>query len=77
MTRGKPALTSSCATELLGIPPRQCLVLEDSEAGRAAAAAGMACIIVPDLKQPSPEVAALATAVLPDLGAVTAWFQSD
>ena len=79
VTRGKPAPDIFLrATELLGIPPRQCLVLEDSEAGaRAAAAAGMACIIVPDLKQPSPEVAALATAVLPDLGAVTAWFQSD
>lgn len=62
------------AAALLGVAPGRCLVLEDSEAGtRAAAAAGIACIVVPDLKQPSPEVAALAAAVLPDLNAVRDW----
>lgn len=72
---GKPAPDIfQRAADLLGVPPDQCLVLEDSEAGaRAAAAAGMACIIVPDLKHPGPEVAALAEAVLPDLYTVRDW----
>jgi beta-phosphoglucomutase-like phosphatase (HAD superfamily) len=39
-------------------------VLEDSEAGvRAARAAGMEVIIVPDLIEPSAEIAAMATHV--------------
>lgn len=73
--RGKPAPDIfHRAADLLDVPPAQCLVLEDSEAGaRAAVAAGMACIIVPDLKHPAPEVAALAAAVLPDLYAVRDW----
>lgn len=49
------------ACERLGQKPRECVVLEDSENGvRAAAAAGCSVICVPDLKQPSKEVAALA-----------------
>jgi len=40
---------------------------------RAAHAAGMAALIVPDLILPSAEVAALAAAVLPDLHAVRDW----
>ena len=44
--------------------PADCLVLEDSEAGvRAARAAGMDVILVPDLVEPSPEIAAMATRV--------------
>lgn len=75
---GKPApdifLT---AAGLLRQPPERCLVLEDSEAGaRAAFAAGIPCIIVPDLRPPSSEVAALAAAVLPDLHAVRDWLQA-
>ena len=72
---GKPAPDIFLhAAGLLGVAPGQCLVLEDLEAGtRASAAAGMACIIVPDLKQPGTEVAALAVAVLPDLYAVRDW----
>ncbi len=39
------------------MPPELCVVLEDSEAGiRAAHAAGMLPIIVPDVKQPSEEI---------------------
>ena len=75
VARGKPAPDIfQRAADLLGVPPNRCLVLEDSEAGtRAAVAAGMACIIVPDLKHPAPEVASLAAAVLPDLYAVRDW----
>ncbi len=52
----------------LGVAPAQCVVLEDSENGvRAAHAAGMRPIIVPDLVQPSSEVRALAWHVLDSL----------
>jgi HAD superfamily hydrolase (TIGR01509 family) len=48
------------AAQRLGVEPVHCLVLEDSEAGvRAARAAGMDVIIVPDLIEPSPEIAAM------------------
>jgi len=75
VTHGKPAPDIFLrAAALLDVAPEQCLVLEDSEAGtQSAKAAGMPCIIVPDLKQPAPEIAALATAVLPDLNAVRDW----
>lgn len=56
------------AAEKAGAQPSACLVLEDSEAGiRAASAAGIDVICVPDLKQPSEECRQLALAVLPDL----------
>ncbi len=72
---GKPAPDIFLrAASLLNVTPDRCLVLEDSEAGaRAAVAAGIPCIIVPDLRPPSPEVASLAAAVLPDLHAVCDW----
>jgi beta-phosphoglucomutase-like phosphatase (HAD superfamily) len=71
---GKPAPDIFLlAAERLDADPTRCLALEDSEAGTiAATAAGMAAIIVPDLKQPSPEVAARALAVLPSLREVAA-----
>ncbi len=66
---GKPAPDIFLlGTRRVGVEPQRCIVLEDSEAGvRAAHAAGMRAVMVPDLKQPSPEVRALATAVVPTL----------
>ena len=50
--------------------PPACVVLEDAEAGiRAAAAAGMAAVMVPDLAQPSAACRELCTAVVESLAA--------
>jgi HAD superfamily hydrolase (TIGR01509 family) len=64
-SRGKPYpdpyLT---AASRLGISPQLCLALEDSQNGvRSAAAAGMMTIMVPDLVEPSEDVAALCLSV--------------
>jgi len=66
---GKPApdLFLEAANQM-GFAPRSCVVLEDSEAGILAAHnAGMLPIMIPDLKQPTPEICALAYRVLPTL----------
>jgi HAD superfamily hydrolase (TIGR01509 family) len=75
VVHGKPAPDIFLlAAQRLGVKPARCLVLEDSDPGaRAAHAAGMAVIIVPDIKPPTNEVVQLAAAVLPDLHAVQAW----
>lgn len=67
--RGKPAPDILLeAAERLGVAARRCIVLEDSEPGILAAhAAGMASILIPDLRQPSPETASLALRVVPSL----------
>jgi HAD superfamily hydrolase (TIGR01509 family) len=54
VARGKPdPEIYLAAAAALGVPPDACAALEDSEPGIAAAhAAGMAAIMVPDLKQP-------------------------
>jgi HAD superfamily hydrolase (TIGR01509 family) len=53
------------ACEKSGLKPEQALVLEDSENGvRAAAAAGIPVICVPDLKQPGEEIGRLANALV-------------
>jgi len=69
VANGKPAPdVFLLAAERLGVSPWPCIVLEDSDAGiRGAHAAGMIPILVPDLKLPSAEVAALAYRVFPSL----------
>lgn len=43
------------AAELEGVPPEQCIVLEDSDTGaEAARRAGMACVLLRDLSKPAP-----------------------
>lgn len=61
----EPYLT---AARRLGIEPSRCLALEDSHSGvRAAHAAGMQTVMVPDLVRPSAEIQALGIAVLESL----------
>jgi len=72
VAHGKPAPDIFLeAAARLGMATTACLVLEDSEPGvRAAIAAGMATIMVPDLMAPSDALLAHAPLVLPDLHAV-------
>ena len=67
--RSKPAPDLFlAAAERLRVPPSGCVVLEDSEAGiRAAHAAGMVPVMIPDLVTPTEEMRNLAEAVLPSL----------
>jgi len=56
------------AAEDLGVPPEDCLALEDSPNGvRAASRAGMMTIMVPDLVEPSDEIRRCCIAVARDL----------
>ena len=66
---GKPAPDIFLETaRRLGVDPSRCLVLEDSEAGIAgAAAAGMSPVMVPDLKPASEQARAAAFKILPSL----------
>ena len=58
------------AASLLKTEPARCFVIEDSFNGvRAAAAAGMRPVMVPDLLPPDGEMERLAEAILPDLAA--------
>ena len=69
VARGKPdpALYLLAAARL-HMPPADCIAFEDSENGaRAAQAAGVRVVIVPDLKQPPAEVAARAHGVIGSL----------
>ncbi len=69
VARGKPAPDLFLlAAQRLGIPPLECLAFEDSDAGvLAARAAGMRVVVIPDQKRPSPEAAAAAWRILPNL----------
>ncbi len=69
VSHAKPAPDIFLAVaEKIGVEPAQCVVLEDSENGvRAAHAAGMRPIMIPDLVQPRPEIRALAWHVLDSL----------
>ena len=74
VVRGKPEPDIFLrAAALLATPPTRCLVLEDSEPGvRAALAAGMAPIMVPDLHPPSPALVARNVTVMGTLHEVRA-----
>lgn len=74
VTRGKPhPETFLKAAHSLGANPANCLALEDSHNGvRAAAAAGMATIMVPDLLLPTEEIRALCIGVADSLSHVLA-----
>ena len=61
----EPYLT---AARRLGVDPLKCLALEDSHSGvRAAHAAGMQTVMVPDLVHPSEEIRSLGIAVMESL----------
>jgi HAD superfamily hydrolase (TIGR01509 family) len=67
--RGKPNPDPFLkAAEGLGVAPEYCLALEDSHNGiRAAAAAGMMTVMVPDLIEPTDEIRKLCLSVARDL----------
>lgn len=69
VARGKPEPDLFLlAAQRLGLVPRDCLVLEDSGFGALGAnRAGMAVIVIPDLKQPTEEVRAFARGVFSSL----------
>ncbi len=71
VVNGKPAPDIFLeAASRLGVQPKHCVVLEDSEAGvRAALAAGMTPIMIPDLKPPTTELLSHGITVCPSLEA--------
>ena len=71
----EPFLTAAAR---LGVAPEDCLALEDSPNGvRAARAAGMMTVMVPDLVTPTDEIAALCHSVQSDLDAVRLAYFAD
>ena len=63
---------------MLGIPPEACLVVEDSYNGiRAAYAAGMRPVMVPDRLPPTQEMRQKAAAVLPSLAELENFLSND
>jgi beta-phosphoglucomutase-like phosphatase (HAD superfamily) len=72
VTRGKPAPDIYlAAAAALRADPLHCLAIEDSEPGfRAAHAAGMMTILVPDIATPSAELLALAPRIVRSLAEV-------
>ena len=62
------------AAETLGIPPAGCLALENSCNGvRAAHAAGIRVIMVPDLLAPTNEMQSMCETIVTDLHTVQSW----
>ena len=78
IAHGKPAPDIFIkAREKSGEASADCLVLEDSEAGiRAAYAAGIYVICVPDMKRPVGAFLSAAAAVLPSLLDVPLWLET-
>ncbi len=74
VTHGKPHPESFLkAAAALGVQPCHCLALEDSHNGvRAAAAAGMATIMIPDMLPATDEMRTLCAGILPSLSNVAA-----
>lgn len=72
IAHGKPAPDIFlAAAQKLNVPPEQCMVLEDSEAGiQAAHAAGMVPVWIPDLKPPTDTTGRLAYRILSALSDV-------
>lgn len=72
--QGKPAPDPYLrAAKVLGVPPEDCLALEDSHNGvRSAAAAGMRTIMVPDLLPATDDIRLLCHLVVADLHNVRA-----
>lgn len=76
--RGKPHPDPYLkAAEALGADPADCLALEDSHNGvRAAAAAGMMTIMVPDMLDPTEEMRSLCVRIATDLHEVRALLET-
>lgn len=74
-TRGKPHPEPFLrAAEALGVDPADCLALEDSHNGvRAASAAGMMTVMVPDMLDPTQEMETLCVRIARDLHEVRLW----
>lgn len=83
VARGKPdPAVYRLAAERLGVPAHACLAFEDSDFGaHAATRAGASVVTVPDLKRPTPEVAALSFRILETLEQavehVPSWFRTN
>ena len=65
VTRGKPhPETFLVAAKLLGARPSHCVAVEDSHLGvRAAVAAGMSTVMIPDLLEATPQIRSICVAV--------------
>ena len=74
---GKPAPDIFLAASMqLEVPPKHCLVLEDSDAGiQAAYDAGMTSVMIPDMKPPSEQSRAFARKVFGELGEFHDYFR--
>ncbi len=69
VSRGKPEPDIFLkASEVLGVPPEECMALEDSANGILSAyRAGMIPVMIPDMQEPSEEIRRILFAKLPSL----------